>query len=143
MIFLLLPHILSVRKSIVYLTSAKLVNFFPGTSSNLAHGSILSTEWFNLSSKGLLVTTPSPLGKKSKPTIDSKTDDLPADYPPNIQILGSLMYYWRPTSLNSSITLINFLNYLYINPPSSSFLSLALLNFAWAASFYARSIFIF
>jgi hypothetical protein len=42
MIFLLLPHILSVRKSIVDLTSAKSVNFLFGTYSNLAHGTIYS-----------------------------------------------------------------------------------------------------
>jgi hypothetical protein len=42
MIFLLLPHTLSVRKSIVDLTSAKSVNFLFGTSSNLAHGTIYS-----------------------------------------------------------------------------------------------------
>jgi hypothetical protein len=40
MMFLLLPQTLSVKKSIVYLTSAKLVNFLFGTSSNLAHGSV-------------------------------------------------------------------------------------------------------
>ena len=79
MIFLLLPQTLSVKKSIVDLTSAKSVNFLFGTSSNFAHGSIFSCEWFSLSSSGLLVTTPSPLGRKSKPTIDSRTDDLPAD----------------------------------------------------------------
>ena len=39
MIFLLVPQILSVKKSIVSLTSAKLVNFLFGTSSNLAQGS--------------------------------------------------------------------------------------------------------
>jgi len=42
MIFLLLPHTLSVRKSIVDLTSAKSVNFLFGTSSNFAHGTIYS-----------------------------------------------------------------------------------------------------
>ena len=93
MIFLLLPQIFSVKKSIVLFTSLKSVNFLFGTSSNLAHGTIFSLEWFNLSSNGLLVTTPSPRGKKSSPTIDSSTDDLPADYPPNIAILGSLIYY--------------------------------------------------
>ena len=77
--FLLLPQILSVKKSMVYFTSAKFVNFLLGTSSNLAHGSILSAAWLSLNSRGLLVTTPSPLGKKSKPTIDSSTEDLPAD----------------------------------------------------------------
>jgi len=79
MIFLLLPHTLSVRKSIVDLTSAKSVNFLFGTSSNLAHGTIYSLVWFKRNSNGLLVTTPSPLGKKSSPTIDSNTDDFPAD----------------------------------------------------------------
>ena len=79
MMFLLLPHTLSVRKSIVDLTSAKSVNFLFGTSSNLAHGTIYSLAWFKRNSKGLLVTTPSPLGKKSSPTIDSNTDDFPAD----------------------------------------------------------------
>ncbi len=39
MIFLLVPQTLSVKKSIVSLTSAKLVNFLFGTSSNLAQGS--------------------------------------------------------------------------------------------------------
>jgi hypothetical protein len=77
--FLLLPHTLSVKNSIVYLTSAKSVNFLLGTSSNLAHGIIFSFEWLSLSSQGLLVTTPSPLGKKSRPTMDSRTEDLPAD----------------------------------------------------------------
>ena len=37
MIFLLLPHTLSVRNSMVDLTSLKSVNFLFGTSSNLAH----------------------------------------------------------------------------------------------------------
>jgi hypothetical protein len=49
----------------------------------------------------------SPLGKKSKPTIDSNTDDFPADYVPSTQIRGNLIYYCRPTSLSSSITPIN------------------------------------
>jgi hypothetical protein len=79
MIFLLLPHILAVRKSIVNLTSAKSVNFLFGTYSNLAHGTIYSLAWFKRNSRGLLVTTPSSLDKKSYPTIDSNTDDFPAD----------------------------------------------------------------
>lgn len=44
----------------------------------------------------------SPLGNVSSPIIDSKTDDLPADCPPNTQILGSFIYYYNPTSLSSS-----------------------------------------
>ena len=63
--------------------------------------------------------TPSPLGRQSRPIILSRTDDLPADYPPSIQILGSLICYESPTSLSSSITLMNFLSCLYIRPPSS------------------------
>jgi len=41
----------------------------------------------------LLRILTSPLGKKSKPTIDSNTDDFPADYVPSTQILGNLIYY--------------------------------------------------
>ena len=78
MIFLLLPHTLSVKNSIVCFTSWKLVNFLFGTSSNLAHGSP-SVVWLSLSSRGLLVHTPSPLGRQSRPIILSSTDDLPAD----------------------------------------------------------------
>jgi len=116
--FLLLPHTLSVKNSIVYFTSWKLVNFLFGTSSNLAHGSP-SVVWLSLSSRGLLVQTPSPLGRQSRPIILSSTEDLPADCPPSIQILGSLMCYESPTSLSSSITLMNFLSCLYMRPPSS------------------------
>jgi len=76
--FLLFPHILSVKKSIVCFTSLKSVNFLFGTSSNLPQGCEPGV-WFRRNSSGRLVTTPSPLGKKSSPTIDSSTDDLPAD----------------------------------------------------------------
>jgi hypothetical protein len=48
----------------------------------------------------LLLT--SPLGKKSRPTIDSSTEDLPELCDPSTAILGKLMYCCRPTSLNSS-----------------------------------------
>ena len=47
--FLLFPHTLSVRKSIVAFTSEKSVNFLFGTSSNLAQGWMFSEEWFSLS----------------------------------------------------------------------------------------------
>lgn len=40
MMFLDLPQTLSVKKSMVYLTSAKFVNFLFGTSSNFAQGSV-------------------------------------------------------------------------------------------------------
>ena len=77
-IFLLVPQILSVKNSIVLLTSLKSVNYLLGTSSNFAQGCIFSEAWLSLNSKGLLVTTPSPRGKKSKPTMLSRTLDLPA-----------------------------------------------------------------
>lgn len=77
-IFLLVPQTLSVKNSIVLLTSLKSVNYLFGTSSNLAQGWIFSEAWLSLNSKGLLVTTPSPRGKKSKPTMLSRTLDLPA-----------------------------------------------------------------
>lgn len=76
--FLLVPQTLSVKNSIVLFTSLKSVNYLFGTSSNFAHGWIFSEAWLSLSSNGLLVTTPSPRGKKSKPTILSRTLDLPA-----------------------------------------------------------------
>jgi hypothetical protein len=47
--------------------------------------------WTNLISNGLLVTTPSPLGKKSKPTTASKRELLPLDYDPKTAILGKLI----------------------------------------------------
>ena len=53
-------------------------------------------------SEGVVLTEP--LGKKSRPTIDSRTDDFPADWVPKTAILGKLMYLVRPTSLNSSYT---------------------------------------
>lgn len=97
------PHNLSVKLMILSLTSANLVNFLPGISSgNTPYGVIPSSMWLRRNSSGRLVTTPEPRGKKSRPTIDSKTEDLPADWEPKTAILGKLMYFWRPQSLNSS-----------------------------------------
>ena len=50
------------------------------------------------SSNGLRVTTPSPLGKKSKPTIDSKTEDFPELCVQREYIRGNLMYSFTPQS---------------------------------------------
>lgn len=63
--------------------------------------------WTNLISRGLLVTNPSPLGKKSSPTIFSNKEDFPLDYEPTTAILGNLIYSYKPTSRNSSMTLTN------------------------------------
>ena len=60
----------------VSLTLTKSVNLVPFLSSNIAQGSP-EFIWHKRSSKGLRVTTPSPLGKKSKPTMDSNTEDFP------------------------------------------------------------------
>lgn len=115
-IFLLAPQTLSVSPTMLSRTSEKLVNFLPLISSGkTAKGVVPSSVWLRRNSRGLLVTTPSPRGKKSRPTIDSRTDDLPADWPPSTAILGKLMYYWRPQSLSSSTTLMNFLSWLYIS----------------------------
>ena len=62
----------SVKASMVSLTLMKSVNLTPFRSSKTAQGSP-EFIWHKRSSNGLRVTTPSPLGKKSKPTIDSKT----------------------------------------------------------------------
>ena len=103
MMFLFAPHILSVKSTMLSLTSLKLVNFLPLISSGkTAKGVVPSSMWLRRSSSGLLVTTPSPRGKKSRPTIDSRTEDLPADCEPSTAILGRLMYCCSPQSLSSS-----------------------------------------
>ena len=77
---LLAPQTLSVRPSMFSLTFYMSKNFYPGISSEkIAHGFAFSFKWFRRSSRGLLVHTPSPLGRKSRPTIVSKTEDFPAD----------------------------------------------------------------
>ena len=69
------------------------MNFLPGISSGkIAYGGTFPLTWLRRSSRGRLVTTPSPLGRKSRPTIDSSTDDLPADWDPSTAIRGKLMY---------------------------------------------------
>ena len=60
----------------VSLTLMKSVNLTPFRSSKTAQGSP-EFIWHKRSSNGRRVTTPSPRGKKSKPTIDSKTEDFP------------------------------------------------------------------
>lgn len=45
--------------------------------------------WTNLSSSGRLVTTPDPLGRKSRPTMFSRSELLPLDWVPRTAILGS------------------------------------------------------
>ena len=54
---------------------------------------------------------PSPLGRKSNPTIDSKRELLPALYEPITTILGRLMCLSKPTSRNVSIIEMNFLRF--------------------------------
>lgn len=52
--------------------------------------------WTSLNYKGLRVTTPEPRGKKSKPTIFSKSELLPLDWVPKTAILGREIYLSRP-----------------------------------------------
>ena len=63
-------------------------------SSKIAHGLIFCSSGIceRRISRGRLVTTPFPLGKKSKPTIDSKTEDFPEDWVPKTAIRGRLIY---------------------------------------------------
>ena len=53
------------------------------------------TVWTNLISKGLLVTTPSPLGKKSNPTTASSKELFPLDWDPKTAILGKLICSYK------------------------------------------------
>ena len=75
----------------------KSVNLTPFLSSKIAHGSPWLM-WHNLNSNGLLVTTPSPRGRKSNPTIDSNTEDLPELCVPNEHIRGNFIYSFTPQS---------------------------------------------
>ena len=72
-----------------------------------AQGVIFSVPgtWTSRNSRGLLVTTPSPRGRKSSPTMDSKRELLPLLYVPSTAIRGRFMNSWRPTSLSSSMIL--------------------------------------
>ena len=116
---LLFPHTLSVSPLILSLTCCMSKNFYPGSSSEkMAHGFTFSLRWFKRNSSGRLVQTPSPLGRKSRPTIVSRTEDFPADWPPTTAILGRLIpVLCTPTSLNSSykgkITLESRLNFVF------------------------------
>ena len=52
--------------------------------------------WTSLNYNGLLVTTPEPRGKKSKPTMFSRRELFPLDCVPKTAILGSEIYLSRP-----------------------------------------------
>jgi hypothetical protein len=75
---LFLPQTSSVNYSILYLISIK-SKYFLSSPENYPYGfsSIFESIFDNLSSSGLHVTTPDPLGKKFKPTIDSSNELLP------------------------------------------------------------------
>lgn len=87
--FLSLPHVLAVYSSISLLILLKSKYFSSFLCKNSPYS--VSSDYFtymppffssNLLSyktKGHLVTMPEPLGKKSLPTIDSRTDDFPVD----------------------------------------------------------------
>ena len=90
----------------------KSVNFLLGFSSKTAQGFTLpsdSDKCIRRSSRGLLVTTPEPLGRKSSPTMFSNKEDFPDDYEPTTQIRGNFMCPCKPRSLNSSTVVINVL----------------------------------
>ena len=57
---------------------------------------VLGSMCTNLSSRGLRVTTPDPLGKKSRPTMFSSSELLPLDWVPKTAILGREISLSRP-----------------------------------------------
>ena len=77
------------------------------------------------------MTMPDPLGKKSLPTMDSKTDDLPVDWAPTTTIYGSSIELRAPIALNASCNLmtsgiscsicaifffyVNFINFYFLS----------------------------
>ena len=89
--FLPLPAILFCSLAIPYWISDKLVILQFGFDANTAYCPILAGQQCSQSRIGTRVQIPSPLGKTSCPTIELRTDDLPADYDPNTAILGSLI----------------------------------------------------
>jgi len=98
------PASLAVWFSISCLTWLKSVNYFPSMWLNSAYSSsttdcsyycflpssvVLSVIRFKLSIRGHLVTIPLPRGRKSRPTILSKTELFPLDWAPTTTIYGS------------------------------------------------------
>ena len=68
--------------------------------------SILFSTLLNYKTRGHLVTIPEPLGKKSLPTIDSRTDDFPVDYAPTTTIWGNSIEFLVLITLNASYNFI-------------------------------------
>lgn len=109
-----LPAILFVWSTISYLTSLKSVNLWPFLCRNSACstpaigstdsplGSILR----NYRTSGHLVTIPPPLGKKSRPTMDSSTELFPALCAPTTTIWGSSILLLADIILNAFYSLI-------------------------------------
>lgn len=107
---LLFPAILAVSFSISCLTRAKSSNLRPGRWWNSAHSPWAATPaggrgagsasglasrspgiFISCRINGRLVTIPLPLGKKSRPTIFSSTDDLPEDWEPTTTYTSKLV----------------------------------------------------
>lgn len=84
------PATLLVSSIILWHTSEKSKYLFPWSISNTPYDFylVLPSRWTSLNSRGLLVTTPEPLGKKSKPTIFYSSELLPEDCVPSTTILG-------------------------------------------------------
>jgi len=99
---LLFPAILAVSFSISRLTSWNSVNLRLGIWWNSAHSGCVATaaaECASMSSSvgtlmswrmsGLRVTIPLPRGRKSRPTMFSRTEDLPEDWEPTTTLKGN------------------------------------------------------
>lgn len=94
------PATSSVSFSMCFLTSLKSEYFLPSLSfSKIAYGfpyALLGSKCTKRSSRGRLVTTPEPRGRKSRPTIFSKSELFPLDCVPKTAILGREISLSRP-----------------------------------------------
>ena len=110
---LLVPQTLSVTSLILSRTLSKSVNFFLllpyMISSNSAQGCFSPWMLFILNYKGLRVTTPDPLGRKSRPTICSSKELLPDDWFPSTTTFGNDNFLSRPISRSKSTRVMTFL----------------------------------
>lgn len=67
---------------------------------------------YSLYTKGRRVTMPVPRGRKSRPTIFSKTELLPLDWEPMTAIWGKSTGLWTPTVVKASCSLLTIKNTL-------------------------------
>ena len=98
----LVSHLLdngaNVTEVLVHLASGVVLEYtiWLGISFPYLIKGLLLSVWTSLSSRGLLVTTPDPRGRKSRPTMFSKSELFPLDWVPRTAILGKEIYLSSP-----------------------------------------------